>query len=476
MLHRIQRRAIRFADMARIVVCGGGICGLIAGMLLADSGQEVTVLERDAAAPSEPADAWDHWERRGVNQFRLPHFLMPRFREEMGNELPRLVDALVDAGAYRFNMMTGQADGGDPSYDIVTARRPLLEAVAAKVAASTPRLTLRRGVAIAGLAVGPCRHTGVPHVAGVETEHGERIDADLVIDATGRRSPLPRWLAAVGAVAPTVEEDDSGFVYYGRHVRSTDGNAVVAGPSNERFGSVSLLVLPADHGTAGVGLIACNKDAALRCLKDEGAWNAVVAAVPGGQRILDCQPISPMTSMAKLEDRWRRFVVNGEPVATGVLAVADSWAATNPTRGRGITFGTLHAIALRDVVAKVGVDDPYALALAFDEVTERDFTPWYRATLWEDRHSRTDYESAMTGAPRPPDAQWHDWQRFPAVAMSTDPSLLVGLFDAGATLRRTVFDVLADPAVQFALAASAIEPPPERGPTRAELLSLAGVG
>jgi phytoene dehydrogenase-like protein len=35
--------------MARILVLGGGVCGLTAGMLLSRDGHEVTVLERDSA-------------------------------------------------------------------------------------------------------------------------------------------------------------------------------------------------------------------------------------------------------------------------------------------------------------------------------------------------------------------------------------------------------------------------------------------
>ena len=66
--------------MAQIVVTGGGVAGLAAAMLLAEDGHEVTLLERDAAEPPAPTEAWEAWERRGVNQFRLLHFFMPRFR------------------------------------------------------------------------------------------------------------------------------------------------------------------------------------------------------------------------------------------------------------------------------------------------------------------------------------------------------------------------------------------------------------
>lgn len=85
--------------MAAIVVCGGGVVGLCAGLMLAGDGHEVTVLEPDPTGPPEqPAAAWDDWRRGGVAQFRQPHTLFPRFRQVADAELPGLVDRLADGG------------------------------------------------------------------------------------------------------------------------------------------------------------------------------------------------------------------------------------------------------------------------------------------------------------------------------------------------------------------------------------------
>jgi glycine/D-amino acid oxidase-like deaminating enzyme len=62
--------------MSRIVVCGGSVIGLSTAMMLAIDGHTVTVVESDgSAAPTEPADAWDAWQRTGVSQFRQPQLL-----------------------------------------------------------------------------------------------------------------------------------------------------------------------------------------------------------------------------------------------------------------------------------------------------------------------------------------------------------------------------------------------------------------
>ena len=78
--------------MARIVVTGGGVAGLIGAMLLADDGHEVTCSSGTRRSRPSPAEAWEDWERRGVNQFRLLHFFMPRFRIEIEQELPEVVE------------------------------------------------------------------------------------------------------------------------------------------------------------------------------------------------------------------------------------------------------------------------------------------------------------------------------------------------------------------------------------------------
>ena len=92
--------------MAQIVVIGGGLVGLTAGMLLARDGHQVTVTERDAAGPRGRAgDVWQRWDRRGVNQFRQLHFMLPRWRAVMERELPEVIAELEALGGVRTSML-----------------------------------------------------------------------------------------------------------------------------------------------------------------------------------------------------------------------------------------------------------------------------------------------------------------------------------------------------------------------------------
>src|SRR5688572_6807066 len=184
----------------------------------------------------------------------------------------------------------------------------MVEAVVAGVAGAMPGITIRRGTAVAGLRTDGTID-GVPRVIGVRTEDGDDIDADLVVDASGRRSPSSRWLTDIGATAPTEEIEDSGFIYYGRHFRSSDGSTPpIIGGVLQPYDSVSVLTLPADNGTWGVGVITSAKDAELRHLSDADAWMRTVAAYPLIAHWLDGEPLDDKPAvMAKIEDRCRSF-------------------------------------------------------------------------------------------------------------------------------------------------------------------------
>jgi 2-polyprenyl-6-methoxyphenol hydroxylase-like FAD-dependent oxidoreductase len=382
--------------MPEVLIVGGGVVGLGLGMMLARDAHTVTILERDAQEPpKDPEEAWDSWERKGVNQFRLPHLFMSRYREILEAELPDVAAAIGRDGAVRANPLleapesiTGGPRPGDARYEILSGRRAMVERAVAVVAEGTPGLELRRGVSVAGLIDGTEAIGGIPHVAGVRTTGGDEVRADLVIDCGGRRSALPDWLVALGARPPEDEVEDSGFMYFGRHFRSRDGQLPVAlGPGLQPYGSISALMIPADNGSWAVTLVARSGDRALLGLKDLPCWERVVRALPTAAHWLDGDPIEDrVVTMSKIEDRHRDLRPGGDPVATGLMAVADAWACTNPSLGRGASIGMLHAQALRDTLRQTGPDDPAALSEAFAAATEATVEPWYRATLSFDRH------------------------------------------------------------------------------------------
>jgi 2-polyprenyl-6-methoxyphenol hydroxylase-like FAD-dependent oxidoreductase len=468
--------------MARIVIVGAGVVGLGAGILLGRDGHEVTVLERDAQAPpTGAAEIWDTWQRKGVNQFRLPHYFLARYRSLLDSELPEVKKELVAAGAVRPNSVTdapeairGPVREDDAAFECISGRRCVVEAAVASVADRTSHLEIRRGVAVAGLVSGPSAYDGVPHVAGVRLDTGEEIAADLVVDMTGRRSPLPRWLEAIGSRPPREEIDDCGFVYYGRHFYSADGIPRARGPFVMHLGTISALTLPADNGTWSVTLVTSAKDKALRRLHDPAIWEKAVRSLPLVAHWLDGQPIDDrVAAIAGIEDRHRNLMVDGAPVATGVVAAGDAWACSNPTVGRGASIGMLQTVLLRDTIAATGLDDPWEFACSFHHATAEMIEPWYRDTLAADRHRLAEIDALIDGGDyRPRDPGWEISKAFLAAARK-DPDCLRGAVSIAMVLSRAA-DVAARPGLLDKVIAlgGGWREEPIPAPSRAELLSI----
>jgi len=465
--------------MSRVTVVGGGICGLLTALLLGEDGHEVTVLERDAeSVPSSADDAWQSWERRGVRQFRIGHLFLSRFRDELERELPGVVEAMADAGALRFNILDGVPDQisggwrpGDDRFEILTGRRPVIEAAVGACADSHSRVDVRRGTAVEALVVESRDHGR--HVVGVRTEAGDTIDSDLLVDAAGKLSPFPRLLTDTGCEPPEVESEDSGFAYYGRTFRSEDGSIpVFIGPLLGHYDSISILTLPADNGTWFVAVVAAGGDAALRALNDNETWTRFVRAYPLVAHWVAAEAITDVVMMAKIEDRIRHYSLGGSPVVTGFASVGDSWACTNPSLGRGATIGLLNGIVLRDQLREDPLKDPAEWTSSWLERVRRDVEPWYRDTLVHDRHRLADVEADIEGRPRPAVEPQHRARFAIDSAATKDPDVLRAYMDH-VLMFRTAEEISSDTNLvdrALALANDSLELPP--GPGRAELLAL----
>ncbi len=99
------------------------------------------------------------------------------------------------------------------------------------------------------------------------------------------------------------------------------------------------------------------------------------------------------------DDRFR-YVVKGAPVVTGLLPVGDAWACTNPSAGRGLSVGLVHAQLLRDIV-RAHDGDAGALAVAWDEATERVVAPFFVNQRRADRARIGEMDAAREDRPAP---------------------------------------------------------------------------
>jgi 2-polyprenyl-6-methoxyphenol hydroxylase-like FAD-dependent oxidoreductase len=185
------------------VVLGGSVAGLLAARVLADHFERVTLVERDrwSDAP-EP--------RKGVPQGNHVHALLVRGRLIMEKLLPGLTEELVAAGAILVNagrdVVWHHAGGWRVQHDsdlvFLSMTRPLLESAIAGRVRTIPNLTARDGVRLVGLSADGRGVVGVRIAGGGAVEE---IEADLVVDATGRGSATPRHLTELGFDAPKEE-------------------------------------------------------------------------------------------------------------------------------------------------------------------------------------------------------------------------------------------------------------------------------
>ncbi|MFD8363104.1 NAD(P)/FAD-dependent oxidoreductase [Streptomyces hygroscopicus] len=202
------------------VVVGGGLAGTLAAGALLGHVETVTLVERDRY-PERPAF------RKGVPQGRHLHVLLSGGRRALEELFPGLGGELEAAGAHRLepprDVLTKSANGWqrrfhEGRHTTTSCTRALFDAtvrarVLAEAEKSGTRVEVLQATEAIGLLGGADRVTGV-RVRARDAGRAEReLPADLVVDASGRGSRAPRWLAELGAPAPREEVVDAGIGY-----------------------------------------------------------------------------------------------------------------------------------------------------------------------------------------------------------------------------------------------------------------------
>ena len=201
--------------MATITTLGAGMNGLTTAMLLARDGHEVTVLERDPGRrPRRP--------RRGTGgsggAWASSATCTSRCRAGPGDGARRPTSSTTLRGGRRAALQPGRRPPGaapgpvQPATTGSRRHRPPPGARGGRGAAVELGPPASRWCAASPSpgSRGRPRVSGLPHVAGVRTEEGGSIRADLVVDCPGRPSRLSDWLADAGARPPAEERENSG--------------------------------------------------------------------------------------------------------------------------------------------------------------------------------------------------------------------------------------------------------------------------
>ena len=183
------------------VVVGAGIAGLATARTLSDHFEQVTVLERDEL----PAAAGP---RRGVPQGRHAHALLSGGARAIAEMFPGIMEDLVGRGAalVEFNKGRWFQSGGYRASclierKVISASRPFIEQVVRERVEALPNVRIEQGVAVETLLGSEGRVTGAQVFDG---SISYAIEADLVVDCTGRASRGGLWMEELGYAAPRV--------------------------------------------------------------------------------------------------------------------------------------------------------------------------------------------------------------------------------------------------------------------------------
>ncbi|MCX4993514.1 NAD(P)/FAD-dependent oxidoreductase [Streptomyces sp. NBC_00568] len=353
----------------RVLVSGTGFTGLVAALVLAADGHDVTMLGHPLAGGGSPSGT-EHLDPVGAS-----HVLLPELLDVLARELPEPARLLLFHGAQRVAPAGSDGAGGSLVISRERARRILLVA-----ASAAPGLTLRLDDGIESLLTGRSRIAGRPHISGVLTTRGEAVFADLVVDSRGDGSPIPGLLSDVGAPRPGEEYQDSGHRLYSVRFRVPEATAE-ADPwtltLREGLWAASL----ASDGGWSLTLCTRDDDEPLYPLAGVAAWRRLVdlyrpSLLPRGAELL-----SGVCTTLRAESGWRRFVVGGEPIATGVMAVGEAWATCHPLLGIAPSLGTAQALLLRDTLRTAPPGDARATALLLDQATADVLLPVHQRAI-----------------------------------------------------------------------------------------------
>lgn len=187
------------------VVIGGSLAGLLAAHVLAEHADRVTIVERDRL-PESPEP------RPGVPQGRHVHVLLEGGQLALDALLPGFMDELRASGAPRLGQPSDmvQWQSGrwfrrtEPTSYIYTGSRGQVEHLVRERVLANPAITTVTSTEAVGLLGDASRVRGVllrPRGEGARAvgQEPQALEADLVLDASGRGSRASQWLSAMGA-------------------------------------------------------------------------------------------------------------------------------------------------------------------------------------------------------------------------------------------------------------------------------------
>ncbi|MFE7982226.1 FAD-dependent monooxygenase [Streptomyces cellulosae] len=347
----------------RAVVIGAGLSGMLAAAVLSAAGaDEVVVVDRDEL-PDGPA------HRRGLPQGRHAHLLMAgglRAMEELleGAELRK---RLLAAGAHEIPLNSGMVALTPEGWlrrwrrtgpSMLTCTRALLDWVVREAVLERAPVRVRKG-AVVGL-------TGTAdQVRGVRlAEPGGDVDldADLVVDASGRGTRVVSWLDGLGVTGVRERAVDSGLVNATRLYRVPEGaedfplTIVQPNPYLSRPAR-SAMVMPVEGGR---WLVSCGGSRGGEPPSDPEGFLRYTLALPDpivGRLISGAEPLGDV-HLSRSTSNVRRYLEKLPRWPERFVVLGDALATFNPAYGHGMSVAAFGARVLSRELTRGGMTTP----------------------------------------------------------------------------------------------------------------------
>lgn len=350
-MFKFQKRQAAIGNGSHALVVGSGIAGLLAARVLLNHFQNVTIVERDSL-PEQPQP------RPGVPQSVQSHGLLVRGQRILEQLFPGLDAQLITAGAISIDLSAdavylssmGTAPRCPSNLITLECSRNLLEWAIRRRLTSCNRLQFLEAIQVKKLLTDESQS----RVIGVELRDRDNsqlreLTADLIVDASGRNSALPRWLEKLGYPIPDETVIDAFLGYTTRWYErpadlQTDWKALFVLPEPPHQSRCGVLA-PIEGNRWLLSLYGFGKDYPPT---DEVGFLEFAQTLGSPilyEAVKDAKPLSPVYSFRRTENRLRHYEQLSK-LPEGIVALGDAVFAFSPYYGQGMTAAALSALVL----------------------------------------------------------------------------------------------------------------------------------